>query len=697
MSFFPFERLVPTSKRSLKKSEIEILINHHNSAESWDTVFVSEFFNVSGITNCSFSGTVYIGKIDEKSANFNGFYIQSGLKNSSFHNCVISDGCTIKNCGQITNYVIENDVIISNVSEISSNNGASFGHAFNQTKSEKIHSIALINENGGRKIVPFTEINCTDAWFMVKNGHNDLFGCKIKNIVTNSISKSNSIATIGKYSRILNTTCIRNCLIHPYALVDGARHLENSTILSDQNESTSIKSGVEINNSIIGYGNDLQSSCLLKSCITGTAVSISQSARISESFIGDNSAISCCEIAHSFVYPFHNQHHNNSFLIASCIGGQSNLAAGATVGSNHNSRVNDGELWAGRGFWPGLCTSFKHNSRFASYTTAAKADYQSEIDLPYPFSLISNDLSSNSLIVYPAWAISSNLYSLIRSSQKFQKRDKRIHKNQIIELSPFAPDTIEECFNALNLIELYALCQQEIINPGAFQSYYQSNGQMRTFIESGNHDQPIDLKPYTVEKSNRKVTLLKPGPAWNMYRLLIEWFSVSTIAEYDNSSIFNALSIPFKTEDTQWVNAGGQIMRKCDVQKIVSTITDDDSITYWNQIHEMYNNVQHEYSQNILKYAINSLYRLQDTPVEKNVASLSQLIEKSMSSIDVICELTIKSRQKDFTDPFRTMVYDSSGEAMAVLGTIDDDPVIKNLDAESTELKNRILKILGQL
>jgi NDP-sugar pyrophosphorylase family protein len=697
MNFFPIDRLTPANKRSLTKSEIEILINNQNSAESWDTVFVSECFKASGINNCSFSGSTYIGVIDGKSVDSNGFYIQAGLKNCSFHNCFISDGCIVKNCGQISNYLIENNVIIANVSEISSNLDATFGQAFNLKKNDIFHSIALINENGGRTIMPFNEINCTDAWLMVKNRHSDQFNNKIKNTLLNSISKSNPVATIGKNSRILNTTCIRNCIIHPYSLIDGAIKIENSTVLSDQNEPTSIKSGVEINNSIIGYGNDLQSSCLLKSCITGTAVTISQSARITESFIGDNSAISCCEIANSFVYPYHNQHHNNSFLIASCIGGQSNLAAGATVGSNHNSRVNDGELWAGRGFWPGLCTSFKHNSWFASYTTAAKADYNYEIDLPYPFSLISNDLSSNTLTIYPAWAISSNLYSLIRSRQKFQKRDKRIHKNQIIELSPFAPDTIEECFNALKLIELCTLSQRSYINERENLPFYQSNSHMRTFLESDNPFQSIDLKPYTIERSNRKVTLLKPGSAWSMYRLLIEWFSVSTIAEYNNSSIFNALATPFTTEDTQWVNAGGQIMRKSDEQAIVSAITDDDSITYMNQIHEIYAKVNTEYSHTKLKYAINSLFRLQETPLEKNVANLSQLIEKSTSSIDVIYELTHKSRLKDFTDPFRMMVYDSHEEAVSVLGTIEDDSVLKNLQTESIELKRRISEICKTL
>ena len=57
------------------------------------------------------------------------------------------------------------------------------------------------------------------------------------------------------------------------------------------------------------------------------------------------------------------------------------MAAGATVGSNHNSRGADGELVAGRGFWPGLCVSLKHNSKFASFTIFSKADFPHELNI----------------------------------------------------------------------------------------------------------------------------------------------------------------------------------------------------------------------------------------------------------------------------------------------------------------------------
>ena len=82
--------------------------------------------------------------------------------------------------------------------------------------------------------------------------------------------------------------------------------------------------------------------------------------------------------------------------------GQSNIAAGATIGSNHNSRAADGEIQAGRGFWPGLCVSLKHNSKFASFTIIAKGDFPAELNIPIPFSLVSNDIANDQLVIMPA-------------------------------------------------------------------------------------------------------------------------------------------------------------------------------------------------------------------------------------------------------------------------------------------------------
>ena len=135
-------------------------------------------------------------------------------------------------------------------------------------------------------------------------------------------------------------------------------------------------------------------------------------ARLINSYLGNNSTISCCEVLNSLIFPAHEQHHNNSFLCASLLMGQSNIAAGATIGSNHNSRSPDGEIVAGRGFWPGLCVSLKHNSKFASFTILAKGDYPYELNIKLPFSLISNDVKNDQLIVMPGYWFSYNMYAL---------------------------------------------------------------------------------------------------------------------------------------------------------------------------------------------------------------------------------------------------------------------------------------------
>src|SRR5690606_37996423 len=130
-----------------------------------------------------------------------------------------------------------------------------------------------------------------------------------------------------------------------------------------------------------------------------------------------------------------------------------NMAAGATVGSNHNSRAADGEIVAGRGFWPGLCVSLKHNSRFASYTLIVKGDFLHALDIRLPFSLVSNEVSTNNLLVMPAYWFMHNMYALMRNETKFEARDKRKFKNQYIEYAILAPDTVNEIFEALTRSE----------------------------------------------------------------------------------------------------------------------------------------------------------------------------------------------------------------------------------------------------
>src|SRR5690606_36613253 len=120
---------------------------------------------------------------------------------------------------------------------------------------------------------------------------------------------------------------------------------------------------------------------------------------------------------------------------------------------NHNSRGADGEIIAGRGFWPGLCVSLKHNSKFANFTILAKGDYDYELNIPIPFSLVSIQENTNSLMIMPGYWFMYNMYALQRNTFKYQDRDHRYEKIQNIEFDYLAPDTVNEMFSSLWLFE----------------------------------------------------------------------------------------------------------------------------------------------------------------------------------------------------------------------------------------------------
>src|SRR5256885_15087051 len=252
----------------------------------------------------------------------------------------------------------------------------------------------------------------------------------------------------GYYGKMGDRTVIKNCAIikdvwiGSDAYLKGANKLKNLTINSSPEAKSQIGEGCELVNGIIGFGCRIFYGVKAVRFVMATNSQLKYGARLINSYLGNNATISCCEVLNSLIFPAHEQHHNNSFLCAALVMGQSNIPAGATIGSNHNSRAADGEIVAGRGFWPGLCVSLKHNSKLASFTIIAKGDYLFELNIPLPFSLVSLNIADDTLNVMPAYWFMYNMYALERNAWKYVDRDKRHDKFQLLESDYLAPDSI---------------------------------------------------------------------------------------------------------------------------------------------------------------------------------------------------------------------------------------------------------------
>jgi hypothetical protein len=373
--------------RKLSALEIEVLVRNRNTSDDWNMIFVSAAFNPELVKNCKFFGLTRIGKLEPFYLEFHNLRLPVGLYNSTIISCDLGNNVCIENVNCLSHYIIGNDVMIANVNELASTATAKFGNGILfEGEDEKIRVwMEICNENGGRSVIPFDGMLPADAYLWSKFRDKEPLMQKFKEFTDSRFSKQR-----GRYGSIGDRTVIKNCsiikdvLIGSDAYLKGANKLKNLTINSDENRSSQIGEGCELVNGIIGYGCRIFYGVKAVRFMMAAHSQLKYGARLLNSYLGHNSTISCCEVLNSLIFPAHEQHHNNSFLCASLLMGQSNMAAGATVGSNHNSRSADGELIAGRGFWPGLCVSLKHNSKFASFTILAKADFPAELNLPIP-------------------------------------------------------------------------------------------------------------------------------------------------------------------------------------------------------------------------------------------------------------------------------------------------------------------------
>ncbi|ASZ11633.1 DUF4954 family protein [Chitinophaga pendula] len=687
--------------RKLTAQELETLVRNDNTSDDWNNIFVAEEFNPQLVQHCHFFGMVRIGKLEPYYLEFHNLRLPVGLYNSTICACDFGDNVVVHNANFLSHYIIGNEVMITNVNEMAITDYAKFGNGIvKEGEPENVRIwLELCNENGGRNVMPFDGMLPGDAWLWTRNRDDQQLMQQFKSFTEKQFDKKR-----GYYGMVGDRTVIKNCkiikdvTIGSDAYLKGANKLKNLTINSAPGAASQIGEGCEMVNGIIGYGCRVFYGVKAVRFVMASHSQLKYGARLINSYLGNNATISCCEVLNSLIFPAHEQHHNNSFLCAAVIMGQSNMAAGATVGSNHNSRGADGEIIAGRGFWPGLCVSLKHNSRFASFTLISKGTYMHELDIPFPFSLVMNDEHDNTLKIMPGYWFMYNMYALARNSWKYVDRDKRTERIQHIEYDYLAPDAIEELLQALPLIETAVgkawYKQQTKTTTKATEKDFRQKG--ITLL----HQHPEEVAKLAVyadniENSNRKVQLLKVHRSYTLLKQLVVLYGIRNIVEYaPNLESFTALQNIVKTaRRSTWQNIGGQLMKTEVVDDIKQRIR-KGKINSWHQLHETYTQVGEQYPLDKLQHAIASMLYIQGiAPKDFNTDLLKQWLQQSVYTLGLLTEGIYHSREKDYTNPFRKMVYENEAEMEAVVGKLADNSFIQQTIADLKAYKKKVKEL----
>ena len=693
--------------RQLTAYEIEVLVRNGNTSDNWNKILVSDAFNPELVKSCKFFGLVRIGKLEPYCLEYSDLKLPVGLYNSTIISCDFGDNVVIDNVNYLSNYIIGNEVIVVNVNELATSDHAKFGNGIikeGEPESVRIW-LEICNENGGRSVIPFNGMLPADAWMWSKFRDDEQLLDRFKIFTENDFKKER-----GFYGKIGDRTVIKNCAIikdvwiGSDAYLKGANKLKNLTINSGPEGHSQIGEGCELVNGIIGFGCRIFYGVKAVRFIIASNSQLKYGARLINSYLGNNSTISCCEVLNSLIFPAHEQHHNNSFLCAALVMGQSNIPAGATIGSNHNSRANDGEIIAGRGFWPGLCVSLKHNSKFASFTILAKADYSFELNIPIPFSLVSVDNAKEQLVVMPAYWFMYNMYALARNSWKYQDRDKHIQPIQKMEYDYLAPDTVNEMFEALSLFEYFtgkAFYKKEKPTENISEDLLRKKG--KELLQ--NNDEIVDsleIEAGGFENSKRKTVIIKARQAYEIFVRMINYYGINHLMECIEKNKLNSVEeiqnfFSKKITRTEWVNAGGQLIQKNEMDNLRKKIR-EGKIQSWEHLHKIYEELAENYPQQKIMHAVASLCEIKNLkPGELTKEDLNNLFSYAIETKEWIAEKIYESRAKDYSNPFRKTVYEIDMEMDKVVGRLEDNSFICNQRDELNIFKNKIALLKKKL
>ncbi len=598
--------------RNLTADEIALLTSQGNRAEDWAKVQVADSFDPNCVFNTFFGGQVYMGVLSKGTLSDGDLVLPEGISASMLRNCCIGDHCAVHNVKMLSGYTIGSNCLLFNIDEMTASTDPNADFAW----------LEPMNENGGRRILPFNGMTIGDAYMWARFRGQDKLMKKLEELTLKELrTLQGGYGRVGNHCVIKNTKCIHNVAINSSA--DDRSRIEECIMLGD---------------GVVGFGCKLEYGIIAERFLLGEHVKLEYGLRLNDTVVGDNSTLARCEVGCNIIFPAHEQHHNNSFLIASLIMGQSNVAAGGTLGSNHNSRTADNEISAGRGFWPGLCVSLKHSSRFASYCLLAKGDYPSELNISLPFALVNNNTSKNCLEVMPAYWWMYNMYAMDRNSRKFAARDKRLYKAQHIEFDNLAPDTAEEIIIGRDLLHIWA--------------------------EEANREGRSEILAHGMEKGKRKTVILKAGDGYNAYFDMLVYYAMKTLEPIFGDRLPDT-SLGEGERITHWVNLGGQLIAEKDVEQLITDV-ESGVLDSWSAIHNRFDSLWDSYPAEKQRHAYQVLcYLSQKKSLDAEEWAKYNAHYQRIQQF--VADQKVLSRKKDDSNEFRHATYWNDAEMNAVL------------------------------
>jgi len=384
-------------------------------------------------------GEVIIGNL-EGEVDIEGVSFPCGIYDSTISHSIVFDGCLVSRVKLLHNYAIKRGAVLFDAGVVTFTPGSAMGNGV---------ELSLAIETGGREVKTFAEITVDIAEKIATERKDKELLSAYEEFIQKYLELINKEkGVIDNSSKIISTPTVKNVFLGPFALIKGATKVEDSTILSNQEEAVEIKEGAIVEDSIIQWGSEVTSMSVVSESVLAEHSHVEKHGKVTQSLIGPNTGVGGGEVTASLLGPFVGFHHQALLIAALWPEGKGNVAYGANVGSNHTSKAPDQEIFCGEGVFFGLGCNIKFPSNFknAPYSLIASVVDALPQKVEFPFSLINTPAHTFESIspalneIIPAWVLSDNLYMLKRNEAKYKKRNRARRSSFNFEI--FRPEIV---------------------------------------------------------------------------------------------------------------------------------------------------------------------------------------------------------------------------------------------------------------
>ncbi len=654
--------------RHLTKEEINRLLSQGCFADNWNDITVREGFSPENIINIRFDGNIKLGICSGTIEVEKNISKTCGIYNSFISNCKIGDHVYISEVKNLSNYIIEGNVAISNIGSLVVNEESAFGNGT---------EIEVLNEGGGRELPIFDRLSAQIGYLTVLYRHDKDFTGKMLGLIREYCeSKRSNQGLIQTGARIQDSLIIRNVSVGSYTTISGASLLEEGTIQSCHEAPAFIGVGVIAKKFIVLSGSRVDGGAILDKSFVGQGV------KMGKQYSAENSVFFAnCEAFHGeacslFAGPYTVTHHKSTLMIASLV---SFFNAGSgTNQSNHMYKL--GPLHQGileRGSKTGSFSYLLLPSHIGAFTVVMGKHYVNFDTSDFPFSYISEEKGKSELT--PAM----NLFTVgtRRDIDKWPARDRRKdpHKLDLIHFDLFSPYIVSRIINGISILnELSEKTDKK-------QDY-------------------VNYKGININRLLLKTTRKYYEMALKLY---IGQEVVKRIQGLDNNSslidLKNRLTAHGTDGTGKWVEICGLFSPASKIDELVDSVKTRkiESIDELNEnLASIYNNYD--------KYAwiwCSSLISLQtgDKPENIPIDSLIQIITDWKIYAIKLNNMILKDAEKEFTSGSKLGfgidgdIGTRDSDFQAVRGEYDNNKFVSSLQTESKEIKEKADKLIAIL